>query len=52
VRCGEAEAGAFSRAGRRWRGGKKADGSGLLILIGFEQVKGKRRRGNIVSIRE
>jgi hypothetical protein len=44
--------GAFYRAGRRWRGGEKADGSGLLILIDFEQVKGKRRRGNIVLIRE
>jgi hypothetical protein len=43
VRCREAEAGVhFIGPGRRWGGGEEADGGGVLLLIGFEGVKGGR----------
>jgi hypothetical protein len=46
VRCGEAEAGVrFIGPGRRWGGGEAADGDGVLLLVGFEGVKGGRGDG-------
>jgi hypothetical protein len=46
VRCREAEAGVrFIGQGRRWGGGEEADGGGVLLLIGFEGVKGGRGDG-------
>jgi hypothetical protein len=45
--------GAFYRAGRRWRGGQEAGGSGVLIPVDFEWVKGgKRRRDGADSVGE
>jgi hypothetical protein len=46
VRCREAEAEVrFIGPGRRWRGGEAAGGGGVLLLIGFEGVKGGRGEG-------
>jgi hypothetical protein len=46
VRCREAEAGVcFIGPGRWWGGGEAADGSGVLLLIGFKGVKGGRGTG-------
>jgi hypothetical protein len=41
VRCGEEEVGVhFIGLGRQWGGGEAADGGGVLLLVGFEGVKG------------
>jgi hypothetical protein len=49
VRCGEAEAGVhFIGPRRRWGGGEAADGGGVLLLIGFEGVKGGKRDGTVL----
>jgi hypothetical protein len=41
VWCGEAEAGVhFIGPVRRWGGAEAADGGGVLLLVGFEGVKG------------
>jgi hypothetical protein len=46
VWCREAEAGVhFIRLGRLWGGGEAASGGGVLLLIGFEGVKGGRGDG-------
>jgi hypothetical protein len=46
VWCGEAEAGArFIGPGRQWGGREAADGGGVLILVGFERVKGEEEAG-------
>jgi hypothetical protein len=46
MRCGEAEAGVrFIGPGRRWGGGEATDGGGVLLLVGFEGVKGGRGDG-------
>jgi hypothetical protein len=43
VQCREAEAGVhFIGPGRRWGGGEVADNGDILLLIGFEGVKGGR----------
>jgi hypothetical protein len=45
VRCREAEAGVhFIGPGRQWGGGEEAGGGGVLIPIGFEGIKGGKRR--------
>jgi hypothetical protein len=46
VRCGEVEAGVhFIGPGRRWGGGEAAGDGGVLLLVGFEGVKGGRGDG-------
>jgi hypothetical protein len=46
VRCREAEVGArFIGPRRRWRGGEAAGGGGVLLLAGFEGVKGEEEMG-------
>jgi hypothetical protein len=46
ARCGEVETGVcFIRPGRRWGGGEVVGGGGVLILIGFEGVKGEEETG-------
>jgi hypothetical protein len=46
VRCGEAEVGVrFIGPRRRWGRGEAAGGSGVLLLISFEGVKGGRGDG-------
>jgi hypothetical protein len=51
ARCGQAEAGAhFIGPGRRRGGGEVAGGGGVLILVGFEGIKGKRRQGSAISV--
>jgi hypothetical protein len=46
ARCGEVETGVrFIRPGRRWGGGEVAGGGGVLILIGFDGVKGEEETG-------
>jgi hypothetical protein len=35
----------FIGSGRRWGGGEAADSGGVLLLIGFEEVKGRRGDG-------
>jgi hypothetical protein len=46
VWCREAEAGVhFVGPGRRWGGGEAAGSGGVLLLVGFEGVKGGREYG-------
>jgi hypothetical protein len=46
VRCGEAEVGVrFIGPGRQWGGEEAAGGGGVLLLVGFEGVKGGRGDG-------
>jgi hypothetical protein len=46
VWCREAEAGVrFIGLGRQWGGGEAAGGGGVLLLVGFEGVKGGRGDG-------
>jgi hypothetical protein len=46
VWCIEAEVGVrFIGPGRRWGGGEAAGGGGVLLLNGFEGVKGGRGDG-------
>jgi hypothetical protein len=42
--------GTFIGLGRWWGGREAADSGGVLILIGFEGVRGKRRWGGAVSV--
>jgi hypothetical protein len=50
VWCGEAEAGVrFIGPGRLWGGGVAASGGGVLLLIGFEGVKGGTGDGAVPS---
>jgi hypothetical protein len=43
VRCGEAEVGVrFIGPGRWWLGGEATGGGGVLLIVGFEGVKGGR----------
>jgi hypothetical protein len=43
VWCGEEEAGVhFIGSGRQWGGGEVTGGGGVLLLVGFEGVKGGR----------
>jgi hypothetical protein len=46
VRCREAEVGVrFIGPRKRWGGGEAAGGSGVLLLVSFEGVKGGRGDG-------
>jgi hypothetical protein len=50
VRCGEVEVGVrFIGPGRQWGGEEAAGGGGVLLLVGFEGVKGGRGDGRVLT---